>query len=299
MEATQNSKFGMLRKEETFLNSIDPAFFNSMPGFLNKYGEYKDKILEIRALRNVQSRDRKGLARDKADFRELLYPLGLGTAAKIASFATNTGNNVLNSEMNFNLSELKGQSAEEFYTTNEFILQRANEHAPALVIYGVTAAMLTDYAATLDQYNVAIPMPKVGVEDRKVATEDLKEAFDQADEQLRVMDGMVRGIRFSEPDFYQRYFTARRIDGPGSRTLSAMGEVVDVDGNAIPFVMMTCETMNLKRRASRSGGFRYKDCSEGVHRVMYSRPGFVTTYVNMVIAEGVRFEVQVVMERHV
>ena len=102
----------------------------------------------------------------------------------------------------------------------------AQEHAEALVPYGISSGSFADYSGMLDNFRKQADAQQTKIAESKAARELLSDAFDAADDILREdIDRLIELVRKSDEELLIRYKAARTIrDLGGSHAARTNGE---------------------------------------------------------------------------
>jgi hypothetical protein len=266
-----------------------------MYGFVAVNDAFKAEVLSLAGYLRIQGLDRTGLAKSKGERRADLEIFGTEMCANAMAYAVEIENVVLFEEVNYKIGAFSRFSETRLVIICEIVLEKVNEHLDGLADFGITALRVADFQASINRFAQAKPKPTGGRQTKKFATEQIKEGFKRADGHLKKMDGLAKCLEFSEPEFYRNYCISRKIDGTARRMIKCRGRIVDQAGAPVPFVLMTCETLGLKRKTTKNGTFRMQNALDGPHLITFSRPNFETVVQEISFYQGERTEVVVVM----
>lgn len=295
MNKYQHQKFEMEKGVASYIDGLEAGVTSGLPNFASVYAAYKANLKAMIDLTVLQLLNRKGARQLKDGRRRELEDAANDVVARIASYANNVNNLVLLGCIDYTPSELSRSSATLFVSHCRNIHAKALEYLDALGIYGLDALVLGKFSELTDKFFAVIPKPREGIKIKKGATKDIKSTFLAGDLLLEQMDLLVGMTVRSNPGFHNEYFLARRIDQPGYRTLALRGSVVDEDGVAVGFVMMTCKKLKMKKKIGKSGNFKWHSVVDGMYEVLFERPGYVPVEMTIAVQLGVRREVRVVM----
>lgn len=297
----------MTIEQQSFLNmsavlraaivGIDPVVLSSIPNFAAANSSFNSRTSTIAALYKKQSLDSSGNELTKKEIRTKLIVFSLDLCAKMISYAGSIRDYVLLNEVSFNKTKLTKQTEFSFTCSCAIIARRAAANLPALIPYGLTAAVLADYDALRERFRVVQPLPISGRTTKKEATSGIEREIENVKNDLLVMDRAIETVKSSDSVLYKKYFNARKINKPPRRMLAARGIITDPEGNPLPSVRMTCVDLNIKRRVSKKGTFFIKTGSNGKFQVIYERAGYETVVKEVAFFRGTRVELHIIMNR--
>lgn len=200
-------------------------------------------------------------------------------------------------EVKYSRSSLERLADNILIIASRIIYDKSKLHLPDLNHYGVTDAVILSLNKAIEDYDASIPKPRSGIVTKRVATGNLKQLFEATDYLLKnQMDVLVGIVKDLYPDFYANYVSSIKIINTASHPLSLRCSVVDSLG--IPVVGVTAlVTENGKTYKTKTkGGFYVKSLAAGVYKVLFSKEGYLSQEVPVVIASGERTDVSVILE---
>ena len=298
MNKHQRSKIDMYRLLKAWLESVPPAILLLMPHFSLWFSSWSNYVTQLFAIIDDQNRIRLGFAQSKAGIKVSLIDSISELSAVLMSFATYSENLILYNLANYPESNLKKASDELLISISNIIYGLSIENLAELSDYGITALTMNNVQDLINSFIAAKPTPKEQIFVKKEDTVAIKELFKNAGVFLKKLDGCVRFIKRLQPQFRNDYFTRRKIQGPDTILLAGRGKVTNAAGAIMPFVRMTCETLNINRMVSLKGAFNIKEATEGFHDINFAFPGYETTVHRVRFYPNIRAEVNVIMQLH-
>ena len=191
----------------------------SFTGFGQAVDEVETGITSITSLGQVQASPNGGAALKNAAFVSLVDSAYQVAAATRASAIVNKDAE-LASRLDYSESDLGKGRPQEVVARCRNVLSTATDNLEASAAFGVTAAKLTNLKKRIDEFETASPKSREGRATTRAATKAMPDSFVQVDEILNgCLDGLMAQFKESEPEFYNEYFSARRIvDAPATRT---------------------------------------------------------------------------------
>ena len=298
MNKSQQSDVRMFGTLISFINSVADSIISSMPHFSAWFADLTSTVAQVYVNMAAQGLNRKGFRQNKLQIRALLTISGMKLSSVMMSYATVIGDPILYNKMNFTKSAFDRASDIEIIAIWQSILNTAAENLAALAPYNITGPTLDDFSNLIEIYKIARPQPRTGIAAKKTATKKLKTLIAFCHSLIKNMDGVVTTIESEYPDFTLSYFDNRTIVDEPTIELSGRGKIVNADGQPMPFVHITCESLGLNRKATANGTFFLKNAVEGMHDITFEFPGFTTVIQSVRFYRGIRAEILVTMFPH-
>ena len=296
MNSKQQADTGMFKRLKTRVDATSLVIRNGILHFEPAYTSFLAKQVKISDYFDAQMMDRKGIRKNKTIIRNTLTENILDFGAKTESYAAFIGDNELLEKVNYTRTELVNFTEQEFIAAANIISSVVTTHAAALVAYGLTAIMITDFDTLKASFVTITPLPKSGIDEKKAATKLIKTTLIEAHDLLLTMDRAVRANKLTYPEFHDEYFIAREVEDPITHNLAAKGTLVDLDGMPVPFAKMTCSTLNIKRKLNGKGTFQISGIINGPHKITFVQPDFKTVVYDAVFVSGKRIQIDIVMD---
>lgn len=294
----QRSKYDMFLLLKAFLLSISPAIFLAMPNLAGWFDEFVAALTELTGYFNNQERIRLGYATYKRNMRKILEDAIADIAATLMLFATATAKPVLLQMANYKDGVLQRLSDADLIFVANLMKEQAQLYVAELVPYDITVVTIALFGDKIDTFVDAKSQPRDEIYDKKESTAAIKATILVIDELFVKMDRAVLHARRTQRLFNIQYFDRRKIVEAPRRMLAARGKVTDQDGNPIPKVDVTCDELGLKRKTTAKGGFLIKVAPPGEYQITFSRPGYQSITLSIIIADGIRTQINVAMLPH-
>ncbi len=268
-----NNMYGTV---EQVLDDNTTVYAANVP-FKTAVTEFKANNAKIETLREQQETDNKGITQDKKEKRDKLEAESIKIGSVVSFFAAQTGNNGLRQKVNFNKSELARARDNEVTGMAEQVYTAANENAAALIAYGITALMISNYRDLIDAYSALVSAPRTARTETSAATRQLPPLFDANN--LLLTEQLDMGMELystSDPDFYNSYQGARVIVNSPTRKRAFQLTVQDSVTNApIEHVKVIVDSNANTRHSSVAGRIWVQNLTEGEHHFFATIPGYV------------------------
>lgn len=229
-------------------------------------------------------------AKQKQENLNKLIELAYSVSSKIHAFACISGNNMLKLDSAITPTKLRYCSALDTLHRAQHIYANALQQANLLKPYGLSSEMLQNLEQAIAHFKESIPEPHIERALRKVQKENLKNTIEQAIAILQTIDKLVELVRFTEPEFYNSYQAARRIQ-VSMQPLAAIGFVQNSNsGKALSNVKLSIfeletEKPMLEQYSAKQGGFRIKELNSGNYTLVASMPGYKSCTLSFTISK--------------
>ena len=296
MKKLQERKLSMYEVVHAFLTGTDATIISQMPLMSDAIADLGGKIDSISGFGNTQKISKEGVSDVKIFLRNQLTLEILDVSKKVSAYATNTANRVLLKEVKFSKSAVEKLPENMLVIVGNIVFTKAKDNLADLATYGVTDQVVDDLRAMIDAYDDSIPKPRTSIVVKKIATGNLKTFFAETDALLKdKMDVLAGVIQFSEPDFYANYINSRIIVDTGSHHLAVRGKVVDVDGMPIAGVTASVVGLTVHYLTKAKGSFYVKSLPAGTYLFTFSKEGYMSNTVSVVVASDARTDVDVTL----
>lgn len=297
MNQLQERKRSMYFVVEEFLATVPAATIASMPQFEVVLNDFANIVLAIRQQSESQVQNRVGERILKDDYRLAMCAKAISVSSKVKGYAININDVVLREEMSQRLSYLLRIADTVTLDVCQFIHEKGTILLGNLRDYGVTQEMLDDLQNSINNFRESIPKPRIGIVQRKRATDDMKVLFTKCDTHLKTMGSLVDMLQFSNFEFYDTFYSSRRIIKPAYRTLSISGVVNDENGRPLQKVVVRLEDALIERKTSDKGGFEIKGLESKMYTMVLQKPGYESVSVEVAVTATERTEVTLVMQQ--
>ncbi len=296
MNQLQERKRSMYYVVEEFLATVPAATMASMPQFEVVLTDFTNKVMEIKQQSELQTQKRVGERMLKEDYRLSMSTQAISVSSKIKGYAINTNKVVLREEMSQRLSYLLRLADTVTADVCQFIHEKGTALLGDLANYGVTQDMLDNLQKRIDDFRDSIPKPRMGIVERKKATDEMKVLFAACDAYLKTMGNLVDMLQYSDKEFYDTFYSSRRIIKPAYRTLSITGTITDENGQPLPKVIINLKETLIERKTSDKGGFEIKGLESKMYTMDIQKPGYESVSVLVAVTATQRTEVVVAMK---
>jgi hypothetical protein len=254
--------------------------FSTNPAFVTAYKNYVTNITNIINTATAESQAISGITIDKSVARKKLCQTASEIAGVVFAFATSAKNNSLREVVNYSYSDLFKIKDDLLAPTVKNIYDAANNNLTGLESYGINAATLDSFKATMDDYSGAVPKPRSALSMKSTYSKNLRLLIKQTDEILKSeLDKMVISFKANAPDFVSTYKNGRIIIDAAKSTTQIKGSVISSDNNS-PLKNATVEIIgssSLKTQTSIEGNFTFKPVTPGSYKINVTAEGSTDT----------------------
>lgn len=313
MNILQEDKLGMFYVVKGTCERFQPTWV-TVAVFAATYNLWVAKFPLIEFNRDAQAMEIKGITTEKKMKRAIMIDKSLFLINRLTSYGNVVNNIELIDGIRYTASDIKKLRDIEVIGICNAILTRVTVNAAALVPYGVTPALITEYQATIAAYSASLAKPETAKSQTKTATENLGKLFEEAEELLtKRLDLDIELFKTSKPDFYSQYKMARIVKSSGSRTLAVKGYVVDAGtGEPLKDVEFTfvLDNKGLAKAASAAsikptvkksaikGRFRIANLAEGTYTITVRKTGYKELVLTCTVVPGATTIIEVMLEKN-
>ena len=159
------------------------------------YNLWASKIPLIEQNRDAQTLETTGVTTDKKNKRALMIDKAAFIQNRLQSYANVVNNVELLESVSYSPSKMRMARDTDIVGICNTILSRANANATAIVTYGVTAAMITEFQAAITGYSAVMAKPTSAKSQTKNATENLIKLFKDKKKEIK---SFIRKSNFSD-----------------------------------------------------------------------------------------------------
>jgi hypothetical protein len=282
--------------------------------FAATYNFWITKLPLIELNRDAQTIETTGVTTDKKGKRLAMTEKALFIANRLQSYANVVGNAEILESVQYSASDVKKARDTDVIGICNAIYTRANTNVTALATYGVTAALITDFQASITAYSSTLPKPTAAKAQTKTATENLTKLFKEADNVLaKRLDLDIELFKVSKPEFYSQYKTGRIIIPTGGSVAALLGNVRVAGSNeplkGVTFTFApgtngmlksdaTTNVVTLVKKSADKGSFRILSMPEGTYNVTVKKIGYKDQVVTVNVAKGETTNLKIEMEKN-
>jgi len=301
MNKRQSDQINMLIAVENHFDN-SPTIWGSNVPISELKTALSAKINQVMEAGTKQRHTSKGATMDKKLLRKDLVAKALSVSTAVSAYIS------LNSEhRELYKTVFITQSNLVLFREAELLLYIEGLHEAALLLlenlgpFGVTESTLTDLMGARAAFYDIMKTPATIASNRAEVTKSLADLLRQGIALLdNTMDGLVKGLRTSEPDFVNVYFMDRKIQRTGTHTRSLEITTVNaMDKSPLAGVQIEVVGKKIKRISGEKGQNRVKNLKEGYYTLSVSHPDFVSQLIPFAIVNHETTKLVVELEEEV
>ena len=201
--------------------AANPEAVSSIPALESAVEAFVDELLGIDTNVKTQMAPSGASAAKQSAFIQLI-DCAEQIAGAVHSLAEATGDVELGEQVDFSRSVLIDGSGASIVARCRGIYDVAKDKLPSLAEHGVTQPKLTAFNQAIKTYDTLRSTPRQARAAQAAATKQLGRAFPRVEQLLAGrIDKLMLQFKSSNPEFYDKYQTARNIVSAGVRTEKA------------------------------------------------------------------------------
>lgn len=254
------------------------AIIATVPAYQTAFNSLKTKVSALLSTSQLEAQVITGITMDKAQAKKTLAQQAADIASVVYAFASNANDNTLKEAVHFSVSDLLRMKDELVGPTCQNIRNAANTNLASLANYGITAATITLFDATIANYTTAVPTPRNAVSQRQAYKTSIESQIKEIDSMLKSqLDKVAVQFKSSNINFYNTYKNNRVILDPGSSTTQLIGTVISKE-NGAPLDSVAIADSNNKYITStnNTGGYTLKIAVPGTYKIIFTKSGYQT-----------------------
>lgn len=301
MNSKQSSRYSMIRRVLLFLKKSS-IHFTALPVMNDLATTIENNLNEIDAIREKQAIDITGLRMQKDNLRKIVQQKAVEISHVIHAYAKVTKNEVLAHESYYSFTDFIRMRENDLDTILGLIYKSVEANKENLTGYGITAAKIADFKNAIEDFKEAIGSPKGANIDRKQFTSQLATFFEVEMETIKKVDLMMDTFKHSDPLLYNEYRSNRKVTH-FSGSLKVNANVTDAETgkgiSGVKVVFMIEETVVLEKMTSAAGGLNVKSLARGSYTVSFSKIGYHSSQVPMILAGDSLVTLNVSLTKHI
>lgn len=227
MDANQEAQLNMERTVEEVLDD-HVVVTDTVPAVKNVVAVFKAVIVKILAAVQSQGKQIGGIRTDKGKAKEAMCQMATDMAGFGAAYANETGNETLEEELNYSMTDLMRLRDDEAGPICMGIHDILEENKVALVDYGVTDGMLVDFKKSITLYEGMVPDVRKAEVAHGLQTASIDTLLRSNAELLnKRLDKLMPLFKNIDADFVDLYYRARVLVDPKHITTALRVTVID------------------------------------------------------------------------
>ena len=311
MNAYQRVKLTMYLVVRDYLAAF-AAITAAIPNLSVYITSYLASILQIQVLAEQQMLDKKGSTGYKTSIKKSLITQAVDISSKVYAYAKYTNNMLLMSEVKATSSQLSHLADVDLKSAAQAIYDLTQTNIAALAPYGLTAATQTSYQNAINLFVSNLTKPRLTIADHKQITQQLAALFDATDATLLNMKILVNTQKISQPNFYNGFHGAMKLNRTDKSSVSLKALAIDYDtkepiqGVSFVFkldyeasqIIKPAVPYEIEKLTAEKGGFRIKSMPDGVYQVRVYKIGYQEQNITVVVNSDQLTVVKVELKRN-
>jgi len=259
----------------------NPAILAKLPNGTKLLTALDNAIADIQA-NNLRQQESDAILREQLEeLHKNLVNNIIATSRKMQAFADSKKSNALLKDIKFTKTDLANISDIELVQIAKKLHETVNLYLAELEKYELDAETQKTLLADITVYETTTPKLDKWLRDQKEITNILRVNFKTADEIVASIDKQVEIVHDSEPEFYKKYKTTRKIDVPVD-VVQLVAKITDAErGTGVPnatvaFTLNDSTAEPIVKQTAEKGGFQIKTIASGIYTVKVQKIGYQT-----------------------
>lgn len=307
MNKKDNQRAAMIEDTQTVLNR-NLTYLNPIINFTTYFTELNANYAKYRSL-CAQQLSLEGNTDDKSKMKDKLVLSVVEACNRLSAFSLATGNNVLTKEINFSRTDLGRLNSVKLKDVAQAVMDRIQANLVAMAVYGASSSTQTALQTAINNFVTASHKPRSAKNLRKVNTKRASEALRLAEASLKKIDSLINMLILQQPDLYEEYWNARRLNKVGTRYASLVGKAYDAQSHESIAGVRFCfeldpssdgyreDSKAISKLSAKKGGFMIKNMPAGIYTVVAKKLGFNDLKLTIVVKDGELTRVKIEMTR--
>jgi len=259
----------------------NPAILAKLPNGTKLLTALDNAIADIQA-NNLRQQESDAILREQLDeLHKNLVNNIIATSRKMQAFADSKKSNALLKDIKFTKTDLANISDIELVQIAKKLHETVNLYLAELETYELDAETQKTLLADITIYETTAPKLDKWLRDQKEITNILRVNFKTADEIVASIDKQVEIVHDSEPEFYKKYKTTRKVDVPVD-VVQLVAKITDAERGAgvpnatVAFTLNDSTAEPIVKQTAEKGGFQIKTIASGIYTVKIQKIGYQT-----------------------
>lgn len=259
----------------------NPAILAKLPNGTKLLTALDNAIADIQA-NNLRQQESDAILREQLDeLHKNLVNNIIATSRKMQAFADSKKSNALLKDIKFTKTDLANISDIELVQIAKKLHETVNLYLAELEKYELDAETQKTLLADTTVYETTAPKLDNWMRDQKEITNILRINYKTADEIVSSIDKQVEIVHDSEPEFYKKYKTTRKVDVPAD-VVQLVAKITDAErGTGVPnatvtFTLNDSTAESIVKQTAEKGGFQIKTIASGIYTVKIQKIGYET-----------------------
>ena len=259
----------------------NPAILAKLPNGTKLLTALDNAIADIQA-NNLRQQESDAILREQLEeLHKNLVNNIIATSRKMQAFADSKKSNALLKDIKFTKTDLANISDIELVQIAKKLHETVNLYLAELETYELDAETQKTLLADITIYETTTPKLDNWQRDQKEITNILRINYKTADEIVSSIDKQVEIVHDSEPEFYKKYKTTRKVDVPAD-VVQLVAKITDAERGAgvpnatVTFTLNDSTAESIVKQTAEKGGFQIKTIASGIYTVKIQKIGYQT-----------------------
>ena len=259
----------------------NPAILAKLPNGTKLLTALDNAIADIQA-NNLRQQESDAILREQLEeLHKNLVNNIIATSRKMQAFADSKKSNALLKDIKFTKTDLANISDIELVQIAKKLHETVNLYLAELEKYELDAETQKTLLADITIYETTAPKLDNWQRDQKEITNILRINYKTADEIVSSIDKQVEIVHDSEPEFYKKYKTTRKVDVPAD-VVQLVAKITDAERGAgvpnatVTFTLNDSTAESIVKQTAEKGGFQIKTIASGIYTVKSQKIGYQT-----------------------
>ena len=259
----------------------NPAILAKLPNGTKLLTALDNAIADIQA-NNLRQQESDAILREQLEeLHKNLVNNIIATSRKMQAFADSKKSNALLKDIKFTKTDLANISDIELVQIAKKLHETVNLYLAELEKYELDAETQKTLLADITIYETTAPKLDNWQRDQKEITNILRINYKTADEIVSSIDKQVEIVHDSEPEFYKKYKTTRKVDVPAD-VVQLVAKITDAESGAgvpnatVTFTLNDSTAEPIVKQTAEKGGFQIKTIASGIYTVKIQKIGYQT-----------------------
>jgi len=259
----------------------NPAILAKLPNGTKLLTALDNAIADIQA-NNLRQQESDAILREQLEeLHKNLVNNIIATSRKMQAFADSKKSNALLKDIKFTKTDLANISDIELVQIAKKLHETVNLYLAELEKYELDAETQKTLLADITIYETTAPKLDNWQRDQKEITNILRINYKTADEIVSSIDKQVEIVHDSEPEFYKKYKTTRKVDVPAD-VVQLVAKITDAERGAgvpnatVTFTLNDSTAESIVKQTAEKGGFQIKTIASGIYTVKIQKIGYQT-----------------------
>lgn len=214
---------------------VHEASWSAIPGFATTVNEFEDLLQTLKLDASKQDSVREGVTMIKFAKLSQLFDRLLLIHSGLAIHARSIHDEEMVFRNTVSPTDLKRLSITRLDFHLDKVLTDLEHHGSALANFGIDASMVQETISLIEEGRLQSTRPRMSIIEKRQLTQKVDAAVSKLDAILKFkLDALMRLFKFSVPEFFNLYFSARVIIDHHSKKGSSSSETESPPENEDP-----------------------------------------------------------------